>query len=462
MNGIDQEKMRVSRDQDAAISPTSDRDTQPGRTQSRAIHNRAALFFPSVLAACILYFAAPAFAQSSAHELPSTAQTVTEDPAQGDGRVSAFYSVQGSLPAAPGQLIRAEPLPPTLGLSEAAYQFRILYTSTDGVTGQGTVPVSGALFIPKGQPPQGGWPVIAWAHGTEGVADICAPSWAGRSYRDARYLNTWLDQGFVIVATDYQGLGTPGPHPYQNTRPEAYSVLDSVRSVLDTPLNVANRIVANKVVIIGQSQGGGAAFSATGYAPTYAPDLNVLGTVATGMPNLTLSGLTAPPTTDPNIVDPPLAYNFYLVLMGQQSQPNLSAAEVFTPVALPLIEHARTSCVYPLEADVSQLGLTDAATLVPGGLAKALTPIVQRIVYSTLKFKTPVFTGTGGKDVDVPTAGQLALITDTCKAGSVLESHFYPDQDHNGTLNTSLVDSIPFVQKLLAGKRITSTCPAPH
>ncbi len=415
-----------------------------------------------MLAVCIANYAAPAFAQPSGDHSSSQSQSVSENPAQGDGRVSAFYSVQGNLPAQPGQLIRAEPLPPTLGLSEAAYQFRILYTSTDGVSGEGTVAVSGAVFVPKGLPPQGGWPVIAWAHGTEGVADVCAPSWAGRSYRDVRYLNTWLDQGFVIVATDYQGLGTPGPHPYQNTRPEAYSVLDSVRSILYSPVNVENKLLANKVVIIGQSQGGGAAFSATGYAPTYAPDLNVLGTVATGMPNLTLSGLTAPPTTDPNVVDPPLAYNFYLILMGQQYQPNLNGAEVVTPAALPLLEQARTECVYPLETDVSQLELTDAATLVPGGLAQALTPIVQRIVYTTLKFKVPVFTGTGGKDVDVPTASQLALIANTCAAGSTLESHFYPDQDHNGTLNISLADSIPFVQKLLAGKQIVSTCPAPH
>src|SRR4051794_3656476 len=31
--------------------------------------------------------------------------------------------------------------------------------------------------IPKGDPPSGGWPVMAWAHGTTGMADICAPSW---------------------------------------------------------------------------------------------------------------------------------------------------------------------------------------------------------------------------------------------------------------------------------------------
>jgi hypothetical protein len=70
---------------------------------------------------------------------------------------------------------------------------------------------------------------MAWAHGTVGIADVCAPSWAGRSERDITYLNHWLDQGYAVVASDYQGLGTGGGHPYLIARPEASSVLDSVR-----------------------------------------------------------------------------------------------------------------------------------------------------------------------------------------------------------------------------------------
>src|SRR4051812_15198408 len=55
------------------------------------------------------------------------------------------------------------------------------------VDGKSPITVSGALFIPKGTPPQEGWPLLAWAHGTVGIADICAPSWQARSYRDVRY-----------------------------------------------------------------------------------------------------------------------------------------------------------------------------------------------------------------------------------------------------------------------------------
>ncbi len=70
------------------------------------------------------------------------------------------------------------------------------------------------VFVPQGTPPEGGWPVLSWAHGTVGLGDACAPSRNPRSQRDANYLGHWLSQGYAVVATDYIGLGTPGVHPY--------------------------------------------------------------------------------------------------------------------------------------------------------------------------------------------------------------------------------------------------------
>lgn len=84
-----------------------------------------------------------------------------------------------------------------------------------------------------------------------GFADQCAPSRRGPSKRDQAYLNAWLEKGFAVVATDYQGLGTEGVHPYLLYRPEAYSALDAARAVIgDRSLDIQNRIV-----LIGQSQG---------------------------------------------------------------------------------------------------------------------------------------------------------------------------------------------------------------
>ncbi|MBV8702405.1 MAG: alpha/beta hydrolase, partial [Acetobacteraceae bacterium] len=122
-------------------------------------------------------------------------------------------------------MLRQEPLDSELGLVNAGQQLRILYSSTNGIDGTTPVAVSGAVFLPEGRPPAGGWPIIAWAHGTTGVADVCAPSWRARYFYEAAHLAAWLTAGYAVVATDYQGLGTPGPHPYLAMRPEAYSVL---------------------------------------------------------------------------------------------------------------------------------------------------------------------------------------------------------------------------------------------
>ena len=362
-----------------------------------------------------------------------------------------FYATGAGAIDAPGKLVRSEVLPPDLGLADAGRQLRILYTSTDGATGQGVLTTSGAVFFPKGTPPAGGWPVIAWAHGTVGVSDLCAPSRNQRSVRDATYLNAWLREGFVIAATDYQGLGTPGPHLYLHARAQAYAVLDSVRVALGMPG------VANRVVLLGQSQGGGAVFATAGYAPAYAPDVHVLGTVATGTPHMNRRMAA---TFPPDRVNPTLAYAMYIARTAQVADPSLTGADVFSERALPVFDRSNELCVGALEKAVVDAGLTTQNTLVPAGAARALALVAKSFVYPTLKLQQPLFMGTGDKDVDVSTEQQIALAKDACAAGTLVVQHVYPGQDHSGTVNASLVDSLPFVRRVLGGQPITSTCSA--
>ena len=389
------------------------------------------------------------------HGAPALAQVPKPDPLQGDGRVSEFYIWSGELSGPPGRLLRSEPLPATLGLANAASQERILYTSTDGVDGKSPITVSGALFIPKGTPPQDGWPLLAWAHGTVGIADICAPSWQARSYRDVRYLNEWLSQGFAIVATDYQGLGTPGPHPYLKVRPEAYSVLDSVRAVLkDVPG------LANKIVVIGQSQGGGAAFATAAFAPDYAPELDIRGSVATGIPYLAPKAIASARPRDVQKVDRTISYLLYIALMAQQSDAGLKMTDLFTARALPVLEQARVACIANLENDVVSAGLTRANALLPE-FEKVLASTLPSLTYPSLKLRQPIFVGTGQSDQDVLATNQLELVKDACEAGTTIEAHLYAGLDHSGTVMASLKHSVPFVRKVMSGEPVGAVCD-PH
>lgn len=163
--------------------------------------------------------------------------------------LTAFYTSPSPLPAAqPGTLIRSErfsgyDLPP------GASAVRILYhsTSRDGRD----VAASGVVLIPAGTAPTGGWPVIAWAHGTSGVARQCAPS----LMRDVEYgsegLMPMVAAGFAVVASDYAGLGTSGPHQYDNKIAQANDVVYAVPAA-----RAAVPLLGPRWVAIGHSQGG--------------------------------------------------------------------------------------------------------------------------------------------------------------------------------------------------------------
>src|SRR3954468_24353477 len=189
----------------------------------------------------------------------------------------AFYKPPKPLPSGKhGALIWSRKLSGAAALKGGAGNRLLLYRSTS-VTGQ-AIAVSGTLTVPKGKAPKGGWPVISWAHGTTGIADQCAPSRQG-SEGIVNYayplLQRWLKAGYAVVRTDYEGLGTPGAHPYLIGRSEGRSVLDSVRAARKLDARLGRR-----VVIAGHSQGGHAALWAASLASKWTPELKIRGTLA--------------------------------------------------------------------------------------------------------------------------------------------------------------------------------------
>jgi hypothetical protein len=189
-----------------------------------------------------------------------------------------FYSPPAAKVAGPhGSLIWARPVHGGL-LPSAGRTWLVLYRS---VSPQGkTVPVSGLVTLPNRRAPKGGWPVVSWAHGTTGIADICAPSRMLGNPRDVYIsgllaeMNGWLKRGYAVAQTDYQGLGTPGLHPYLIGTSEGRSVVDIVSAA-----RALNRHVGRRWLASGHSQGGHAALWAAALGPRWAPGLRLVGAV---------------------------------------------------------------------------------------------------------------------------------------------------------------------------------------
>lgn len=175
---------------------------------------------------------------------------------------------------------------PIAGAPAGASAYRIRYQSR--AVGGERNQVTGVVIVPNGRAPQGGRNVVAWAHGTSGVAESCAPSQSKALYGSIAGLTDLLAAGYAVVATDYAGLGTPGPHPYLAGDGSAYSVLDSVRAARE----FGRGSIGNRFVVWGESQGGHAALWTAQFARRYAPELRLEGVAAAAPPTDLKENLT--------------------------------------------------------------------------------------------------------------------------------------------------------------------------
>jgi hypothetical protein len=187
----------------------------------------------------------------------------------------AFYDPPSTLPSSPGVLLRYEPF--TRAVPPGGRAWRILYTTTRD---NDAAAVASAVVLTSANVPPGPRPVVSWTHGTTGVVPGCAPSVLPSPYPfdpTVPALGQLIAQGWVLVGTDYTGLGTRGPHPYLIGEGEARSALDAVRAARQLrEIELEKRTIAWG----GHSQGGHAALWTGILAPRYAPDVNLVGVAA--------------------------------------------------------------------------------------------------------------------------------------------------------------------------------------
>lgn len=129
--------------------------------------------------------------------------------------------------------------------------------------------------------------VLLFLHGTAGFNDECAPS---EDLGTQALVALFASFGYIVVAPDYIGMKALGEptgflHPYLVGEATAMASLDAVRAMGKLPAEeLRGQCVAPRIVTFGGSQGGHAALWVDRLGPYYAPELELLGGVATVPP----------------------------------------------------------------------------------------------------------------------------------------------------------------------------------
>jgi alpha-beta hydrolase superfamily lysophospholipase len=384
---------------------------------------------------------------------------------------SAFYQPPKPLPKGPhGSIIWARPIDAPKG----ALAFRILYNST--LQNGKRVAVSGFVVAPKGRGPKNGRPVLAWAHGTEGLARNCAPSLAPNPARGlldyftyqspfqqdtgVPGLKRFLDAGYVVVATDYQGQGTPGVPQYTIVGSEIRNVFDSVLAAQRLkPLQAGNRVVA-----LGWSQGGGAAVS-LGERSGYGKQLRLLGiaglapAVDTGPE---FAGLTPPGPTTPT--SPAHAAAIRLNVYGgfHAAYPELDATDLLTPEGVQALKGAHTQCInhfaYVLN---NNLGATPGDVLFQPNAIPSPPDWQKRFDENTaglVRNAAPQLIMQGTADTVVNPNGTTQYVQRACAFGEPIQYSTYPGATHQTIPVVAKPQYISWIADRFKGKPPPSTC----
>ena len=367
----------------------------------------------------------------------------------------AFYlPPQPLAKAKPGTIIRSTPIKDAPTGSRA---WKILYHSraVDGTD----IAVSGVIVAPTTRAPRGGRVVVTWGHGAAGLGDQCAPSKQRDVVSSASFalnpagfvsviplLRTFLDAGYVVAATDYEGLGTPGLHPFLVGESEGRSVLDAARAARGVKAAAAT----NKVLVFGHSQGGHAALFAGELAASYAPDLRVLG-VAPEAP-----------------VAPDMEQNFRV--LGSVSAANglvvtlvdafhaayaqFDPAALLTPDAVAQASLVNQKCGLPEPFSSSpDLVLAHNPLEIP-----AVATILHTNSAGNRRSGAPLLVVQGSADDGAPQFLTDAFVAKACAAGDTVDYRVYAGATHLGVVPTAADDVVAWFADRVAGAPATSTC----
>jgi pimeloyl-ACP methyl ester carboxylesterase len=327
---------------------------------------------------------------------------------------------------------------------------RVVYRSTSGDDGASTV-VSGGVFVPLGSAPPGGWPVVAFGHGTTGIDEECAPSNSDSLMGMSGVVAGLTGKGFAVVMPDYEGLGAPGVHPYTDARTAGLNMIDAVRALRSTFKDVSTRWAA-----LGHSQGGAAAWAADERAHEYAPELDLVGAVALA-PAADVTKLVDKAQAGTLTQDQTLAFMLVVESLARRF-PELNRDD-YRHGAARRSWDALTACAGPLvdrraEAAVG-LAPADVAPNSPNA-ATRIRQLLQRWALPQRAVSAPLYVVYGTNDTLIDAQWTTDAIARACSLGGSIAWDVQPGKGH-GDIDFSA--ALSWIVERFAGKPVTNDCP---
>ncbi len=381
--------------------------------------------------------------------------------------VGPFYNPPTPLPAAAaGTLIRSERISTPPGAQAA---WRVLYHSR---TARGAdTAVSGLVALPRGRAPAGGFPVIAFGHGTSGIARPCGISqipntkqaWLGDS-TTWRWVEEWVNAGWAVAATDYQGLGAPGFGSYLVGSVEGANVLDSVRAARA----VSGNQLSTQIVLAGHSQGGQSVGFAAQIAPAYAPELDILGTILIAP----IARLSA--ALECAIAEEPVPPAAAAVVFGMLAAPSYDAAYGLDSSLLltatgeqaqPIVyETCLDTEALPFGIEIGLFGkkFSSYFRTAGGQLAPPWQQALEDNDLGSPAIRIPTLMVQGCADTTIPISSNLEYFGDVaCPAGTPIEFQLVPGATHTTIPKVAFPLMNAWARDRLSGAPVPSNCGAP-
>ena len=355
-----------------------------------------------------------------------------------------------------GALIRTEPLATAAALPGAARNLLVLYHSLT-IDGR-DIAVSGSIAIPAGTPPPGGWPVTSWAHGTTGIGPACAPSRDTANGPEHTFLgpkqllmDDYVRRGYVVVATDYQGLGGPGLHPFLQGVAAGRGVLDIIRAA-----RAIDPAIGARYVVIGHSQGGHADLFAAAIAADYVPELKLLGNAAMAPASHIAASVLAMTTAEqPSIA---LGYVSYVLQSFASNHPTIALDRILTAPALAQLPQTRTDCISKTVSQGFWATAIPRQQFLPAADLAAVLDVAAVNEPDRLSIAVPTLVMQGTADDTVLPAWTDAVVRGLCSRGSALLYTTYPGATHETIVSAAAPQLRDFVDARFAGTPMQSNC----